>query len=182
MKTDLAIRRTGTKILYRGRVARLTLDSFRTETGRVFRRETFRHPPSVVIVPMMGKDRVLLIRQFRHALGTYIYEIPAGTSEVGETLLSCAKRELAEETSTRAGRWERLLEFYPAPGVSTERMVLYRASGLSVLAHKVAMDKDEYISPWIVPARTAVEMIRKNKIVDAKSILGILMGLERIRW
>jgi ADP-ribose pyrophosphatase len=96
--------------------------------------------------------------------------------------LACAKRELAEETGFRAARWRRLHEFYPAPGVSTERMVLYRATGLTPLAKKVAMDKDEYIIPKPVSAKTAIAMVRKNKIADAKSIIGILMGLGRIRW
>ena len=179
---DVAIRQIGSKILYRGRVVRLTLDTFRTATGQVFRRETFQHPVSVVIVPVLQNSRVLLIRQFRHALKRYIYEVPAGTSEPGESLLTCAKRELAEETGYRATRWQRLHEFYPAPGVSTERMILYRASGLFPLDKKVAKDKDEYITPCIVSARTAIGMVRKNQVIDAKSILGILMGLERIRW
>ena len=180
--SKVAIRQVDSKTLYRGRVVRLTMDTFRTAHGRSFRRETFQHPASVVIVPLLEKDRVLLIRQFRHALERYIYEIPAGTSEPGEPLLSCAKRELAEETGYRAARWKRLCEFYPAPGVSTERMVLYRASHLSPLARKVAKDKDEYITPKIVSARTAVGMIRNNQVIDAKSIIGLLMGLERIRW
>lgn len=160
----------------------LTLDSYRTKDGRSFRRETIRHPASVVIVPVLPGGRVLLIRQFRHALGRYIYEIPAGTSEPGEPLAACAKRELAEETGFRAARWRRLCEFHPAPGISTERMVLYRAAGLTPLAKKAAMDQDEYIIPKPVSAKTAVAMVRKNRIVDAKSIIGILFGLGRIRW
>lgn len=180
--SDVPIRQVGSKTLYRGRVVRLTMDTFRTAAGATFRRETFQHPASVVIVPVLEKSRVLLIRQFRHALGRYIYEIPAGTSEPGESLLSCAKRELAEETGYRASGWKRLYEFYPAPGVSTERMVLFRAGGLSPLARKVAKDKDEYITPVVVPARTAVRMVRKNEIIDAKSILGLLFGLDRIAW
>ena len=179
---EIPIRKVGSKILYRGRVVRLTLDTFRTAAGQSFRRETFQHPVSAVILPVLENSRVLLIRQFRHALKRYIYEIPAGTSEPGESPLSCAKRELAEETGHRAGRWERLYEFYPAPGVSTERMVLYRAEGLSLLAKKVAMDKDEYILPHVVSRAAAVRMIRENQIIDAKSIIGILMGLKKIRW
>ena len=179
---DIEIRQIASKTLYRGRAIRLTLDTFRTAAGRSFRRETFRHPASVVIIPILEKGRVLLIRQFRHALGRYIYEIPAGTSEPGEPLLSCAKRELAEETGFSAAHWKRLYELCPAPGVSTERMVLYRASRLSPLTRKMAKDKDEYITPKTVSARTALRMVQKNQIIDAKSILGLLMGLERIRW
>ncbi len=179
---ELKIRCVGTKTLYRGRVVSLTLDTYRTGTGATFRRETFRHPASVVVLPVFSDGRVLMIRQFRHALRRYIYEIPAGTSEPKEPLLRCAKRELAEETGHRADRWRRLFEFYPAPGVSTERMVLYRADGLHPLARTIAKDKDEYISPRIISQKTALEMVRHNRVIDAKSVLGILMGLKRIRW
>ncbi len=180
--TDIAIRQVESKTLHRGRVVRLTLDTYRTADGCEFRRETIRHPASVVIVPVAGDNRVVLIRQFRHALGRYIYEIPAGTSEPGEPLLRCAKRELAEEAGFTANRWERLFEFYPAPGVSTERMVLYRASGLGPLKRAAAKDQDEYITPILVSKEKAVAMVRQNRIADAKSILGILLGLNRIRW
>lgn len=179
---DIAIKRVASKMIYRGRVATLSLDSYRTADGKSFRRETIRHPASVVILPILPGNRVLLIRQFRHALGRYIYEIPAGTSEPNESLLHCAKRELAEEAGHSARRWERLTMFYPAPGISTERMVLYRASGLISLKHPVAKDKDEYITPHIVTAPQAVELVRRNRIVDAKSIIGILWGLGRIKW
>lgn len=179
---DIAIRQIGSKVLHLGRVVRLTMDTYRTADGRTFRRETIRHPASVVILPIAAGNRVVLIRQFRNALGRYIYEIPAGTSEPGEPLATCAKRELAEEAGYRAARWKRLLQFYPAPGVSTERMALYRADGLSLLKKAPAKDNDEYITPVIVPAKKAVAMVYKNDIVDAKSIIGILFGLERIRW
>ena len=179
---EIKIRRVSSKVLYRGRGIRLTLDTYRAANGRSFRRETIQHPASVVIVPMLDGKRLLLIRQFRHALNRYIYEIPAGTSEPGESLLACAKRELAEETGFRAGRWQRLTQFYPAPGVSTERMVLYRATGLTPLVKSVAKDRDEYITPWIVPFQTALAMVRQNKIIDAKSIIGILYGLGKIQW
>ena len=176
------MRRVRSKTLWRGRRVRLTMDTYRAETGCSFRRETIRHPASVVIVPIMEGNAVLLIRQFRHALDRYIYEIPAGTSEPGEPLLACAKRELAEETGYKARSWRRLYEFYPAPGVSTERMVLYRATHLSPLLKKVSKDQDEYITPRIVSGREAVAMVRRNRIIDSKSIIGILMGLNRIKW
>lgn len=180
--TDVAIQRTASKLLYRGRVAQLSLDFYRTADGKTFRKETIRHPASVVILPILPKNRVLLIHQFRHALGRYIYEIPAGTRSPNESLLACAKRELAEEAVYRANRWERLTQFYPAPGISTERMVLYRASNLTPLSRLVAKDPDEYITPRIVTAPQAVEMVYKGQIMDAKSIIGILWGLHRVQW
>lgn len=179
---DVAIKRVASKLIYRGLVAHLSLDSYRAADGKTFHRERIRHPASVVILPVLPQNRILLIRQFRPALGRYIFEIPAGTREPNEPLIRCAKRELAEEAGHRASRWERLTQFYPAPGISTERMVLYRAGGLRPLSHPVAKDHDEYISLRIVPASKALEMVRKNEILDAKSIIGILWGMKRVRW
>jgi ADP-ribose pyrophosphatase len=180
--SDVSIRQIASKVLHRGGHIQLTMDTFKTADGKQFRRETIRHPASVVILPVLSGNRVVLIRQFRSALGRYIHEIPAGTSEPKEPLERCARRELAEEAGYKASKWTRLHEFYPAPGVSTERMVLYRAEGLSKLSKAPDKDHDEYITTVIVPAREAIEMVKKNRIVDAKSIIGILFGLKRICW
>jgi ADP-ribose pyrophosphatase len=176
------IERVSSKTIYRGRVANLSLDTFRTSEGRSFLRETIQHPASVVILPVTPQGKVLLIRQYRHAVGRTIYEIPAGTSEPGEPLLRCARRELAEETGHRAARWQRICEFYPAPGISTERMVLYAASGATPLKHGTDLDDDEHITLAPTPPAKALRMVRDNRIVDAKSIIGILWGLRRVRW
>lgn len=176
------IKRVRSKMIYRGRVANLSLDTFRTSEGRSFLRETIQHPASVVILPVTPAGKILLIRQYRHAVGRYIYEIPAGTSEPGEPLLRCAQRELAEETGHRAARWRKVCEFYPAPGISTERMVLYAAAGATPLKRGTDLDEDEHIAVLPTPARKALELVRSNRIVDAKSIIGLLWGLRRIRW
>lgn len=174
--------RVRSKTIYRGRVATLSLDTFRMPGGEFLLRETIQHPPSVVILPLFEDGRVLLIRQFRHAVGKIIYEIPAGTREPKEPPLACAKRELVEETGYGARHWRRICEFYPAPGISTERMTLYAATGLFVPKKKLAMDEDEQITVRITPQRRVLRMIQKNGIIDAKSIIGILWGLNRIRW
>ena len=180
--SDIAIKQVSSKTLHRGGHIRLTMDTFCTGDGKQFRRETIHHPASVVILPVLAGNRIVLIRQFRSALGRYIHEIPAGTSEPGEPLARCARRELAEEAGYRAVRWTRLHEFYPAPGVSTERMALFRAEGLVPLAQAPQKDHDEYITTVIVPAKKAIQLVRENRIVDAKSIIGILFGLKRICW
>ncbi len=179
---DIPIQKTASKILHNGGHIQLTMDTFCAADGRKFRRETIRHPASVVILPMLDKNKVVLIRQFRGALGRYIHEIPAGTSEPGESLISCARRELGEEAGYKASRWSKLYKFYPAPGVSTERMVLYKAEGLALLKKAPDKDHDEYITTKIVPTREALRMVRTNQIIDAKSIIGILFGLGKIRW
>jgi len=177
-----SVKRVRSKVIYRGRVATLSLDTFRKPTGDSYIRETIQHPPSVVILPVQDDGRVVLIRQFRHAVNSIIYEIPAGTREPGEPALACAKRELAEEAGYSASRWKRVCEFYPAPGISTEQMDLFVATGLKKLKKPVPMDKDEQITVHLTPARKALQLVRRNKIADAKSIIGILWGLNTIKW
>lgn len=160
----------------------MTRDTIRWEDGHAFRREVIHHPRSVVILPILPDGRVVLIRQFRAAIERFIEEIPAGTTEPGEGLLACCRRELAEEIGYRARGYELLCRFFPAPGVSTEEMFLYRATGLAALAHPPAKDKDELITPHAVTAAQALSMVRRGRIVDAKSILGILLGLRRVRF
>ncbi|MBI3322088.1 MAG: NUDIX hydrolase [Candidatus Omnitrophica bacterium] len=176
------IEKVRSKTIYRGRTANLSLDTFRTSDGRSFFRETIQHPPSVVILPLTVRGEVLLIRQYRHAVGRWICEIPAGTSEPGEPLLRCAKRELGEETGHRATGWRRVCEFYPAPGISTERMALYVATGAVPIKRGTLFDEDEHIALLPASPAKALRMVRENTIVDAKSIIGILWGLGRIRW
>lgn len=177
-----SVKRVRSKIIYRGRVATLSLDTFREATGEAYIRETIQHPPSVVILPVLDDGRVVLIRQFRHAVNCRICEIPAGTCEPNESALACAKRELMEEAGYSASRWKRVCEFYPAPGISTERMALFVATALKKLKKRLPMDKDEQITVHLVSVRQALHLVRQNKIIDAKSIIGILWGLDRINW
>lgn len=168
--------------LYQGRVVRLTRDTIRWKDGHTFQREVIHHPRSVVLLPVLGGGRVVLIRQFRAAIERFIYEIPAGTTEPGEGLLACCRRELAEEIGYRARDYTFVCRFFPAPGVSTEEMFLYRATGLAPLAHPPAKDRDELITPRVVTAAQALRMVARGQIVDAKSLVGILWGLGAVRF
>lgn len=170
------------RLLFRGRVVRLTQDTIRWRDGHTFRREVIHHPKSVVLLPLLPGRRVVLIRQFRAAIERFIDEIPAGTTEPGESVLACCRRELAEEIGYRAARYTFIGKFFPAPGVSTEEMHCYRAEGLTVLAHPPAKDADELITPRIVTAAEALRMVRDGRINDAKTMLGITFGLGRVRW
>ncbi|MBI4313178.1 MAG: NUDIX hydrolase [Candidatus Omnitrophica bacterium] len=170
------------KTLYRGRNVSLTRDTVLWKDGHTFDREVIHHPPSVVLLPVLPDGRIVMIRQFRAAIERFIHEIPAGTSEPGESILACCRRELAEEIGYSAAHYELLLRFFPAPGVSTEEMRLYRARGLKKLANPPAKDRDEMIAPFIVSASQAIAMVKRNEIIDAKSILGILIGLKAVQW
>lgn len=171
------VRRQG---LYRGRVVRLTRDTVRWRDGRTFTREVIHHPQSVVLLPILPDGRIVLIRQFRAAIERFLYEIPAGTTEPGETVPACGRRELAEEVGYRAARYEFLARFFPAPGISTEEMFLYRATGLQRLAHPPAQDADERITPRLVTPPQALRMVARGRIVDAKTILGLHWGLGAV--
>ena len=165
------------RLLYRGRVVRLTKDTIRWQDGRTFEREVIHHPKSVVLLPLLPDGRVVLIRQFRAAIERFIYELPAGTTEPGEGVLACCRRELAEEIGYRARRYELLCWFFPAPGISTEEMSLYRATGLMKLARPPAKDADELITPVVLTTARALSMVRRGQIMDAKSMLGLLWGV-----
>ena len=170
------------RLLYRGRVVTMTHDTIRWRDGRTFQREVIHHPRSVVLLPILPDGRVVLIRQFRAAIERFIYEIPAGTSEPGESLATCCRRELAEEIGYAARRFTPLCRFFPAPGVSTEEMVLYRATSLTRLAAPPPKDQDELITPRIVTAAQALRMVRTGRILDGKSMLGLLWGLGALTW
>jgi len=139
-------------------------------------REIVVHPGAVCIVARPAPDRVILIRQYRHAAGRELIELPAGTLQDGEDPRDCAIRELEEETGYRAGTMTERARFFTTPGFSTELMYLYEASGL--VKTQMNPDDDEVIEVDIVPCPDALRMIDDGRIQDAKSILGLLMILK----
>lgn len=172
------------KILSRTRVFQnriLTLDNetFILPSGVKATFAVVRHPGAVAIVPMLNSRDVVLIRQYRHAVGGYLYEIPAGTLERGEAPLSCAKRELIEETGYRASRLKKLATFYTAPGFCNELMHLYLATGLRPA--KGDQDTDEVIRPVKVPLKKIGSMIKSGRIRDAKSLVGLMWITRRVK-
>ena len=161
------------RCLYDGFISKLVKDRFylRGYPGKLFTRETLVHPGAVAILPWVDKKHIILLRQFRYAAKTFLWEIPAGTLEKGEHPLSCAKRELEEETGFSAKTFRKLSTFYPAPGVSSEIMHLFSANGL--LPGQKHLDHDEWITHEVVAFRDALRMIQKGRIRDAKSIIAI---------
>ena len=158
-------------IQYSGRAVKLRVDRVRLPSGRETSREIIEHPGSVGILPLLTGDRVLLIRQYRHAVGGPIWEIPAGTLEPGETPLECAGRELEEETGYRARSLKLLFDCYAAPGYSMELMHVFLARGLKPTEQKP--EEDEIISVEPVGSERAFRMIRSGQIRDAKTICSL---------
>ncbi len=162
--------------IYRGRVFHLVKENVTLDNGRTTDLEFLEHPGAAAIVAREEDGRVVLIRQYRHALGGYIWEIPAGTLDGAEAPLDCARRELAEETGLTAASWRALAAITPVPGYSDERIHLFLAEGLGPARQR--LDPDEVLSVHRVPLAEAAAMIGRGEITDAKSICGLLLALR----
>ena len=147
----------------------------RTVGNHVDVREVIRHIGSVVLLPIIDDDHLCLIRNYRVALGRELIELPAGTREPNESPEVTARRELIEETGYRCERLERVMEFYPAPGILDEQMILYRAEGLT--AGEPAREPGEQIENLVVNREKVQELLQGGGICDAKSIIGAMLWL-----
>ncbi len=159
---------------YAGRAFRVVSENITLPNGVMTDLDLIRHPGAAAIVPMADKETVILIRQYRHAVGGHIWEIPAGTLEPGEDPLDCARRELTEETGFSADNFEKISEIVPVPGYSDERIHLYVASGLSSGTQQ--LDEGEWLEVHQIPFFEAMEMVRSGKIQDGKTITGLLLA------
>jgi ADP-ribose pyrophosphatase len=161
------------KTVFRGRAVELKVDRVVEPGGVETTREVICHPGSVVVVPHLPDDRLVLVRQYRYAVRKPLWELVAGGMEPGETPRQGARRELLEETGYRAGRIEPLLEFYPSPGILSEKMHLVQAWDL--VASKGQPDADERIETGIFTVHQIMKMIQGKKIHDGKTLVGILL-------
>ncbi|MDD5255666.1 MAG: NUDIX hydrolase [Candidatus Omnitrophica bacterium] len=164
------------KTVYNGKLIHLEVDTLRLPNGFAIELELIRHPGAALIVPFISAGRIIMLRQFRAAVNSYLYELPAGTLNKGESALSCAKREIVEETGYRARTFTRVGEIYPVPGYSTERIVVFKAQNLSSCPG--VPEKDEVIERHPMPVAEARKLFRQRKIKDAKTICALaLCGL-----
>jgi ADP-ribose pyrophosphatase len=166
------------EIVYRGRRIAVAADMDNRPDGSVVRRDVVLHPGAVVILPLVADDAVCLLRNRRVAVGETLWELPAGTLEPGESPDEAAVRELAEETGYSAARWRKLAEFYPSPGVLSERMHLYVARDLTPGPPRPEVDED--LTAHVVPRDQAVAWSTDGTIRDAKTIVGLLLW-DRVR-
>jgi ADP-ribose pyrophosphatase len=140
--------------------------------GFEIKRAIVQHPGSAVVMPVDDKKRVLLVRQYRLPALKYLWELPAGRVDAGETPLQAARRELAEETGYRARKFEKLAVFYPSPGFLAEKMTIYIAHGLTE-GKKTPMEDERIQTRWFT-AKEIDGLIRSYKILDAKTQIGFL--------
>jgi ADP-ribose pyrophosphatase len=166
------------EIIYRGRKIQAGMDISILADGREIRRDIVLHPGAVAIIPLVDEDHICLLKNHRFILGETLWEIPAGTLEPGEAAEKAAVRELEEETGYQAGLWRRLMDFFPSPGVLSERTQLFLARNLS--PGSMRPEPDEDIKPVIVPWNEALTWALTGMIRDAKTLVAILLW-DRLR-
>lgn len=166
------------KTVYKGKVFWITHDEVAEPGGVHATRDVVRHNGSVVILAVDTKSNpadpgVLLIRQYRHAAGQFLLELPAGRIEPGEKLIPAARRELLEETGYRAKRWSVHAKYFASPGFLSEAMYILLAEDLTL--GQAQPEEDERIELHMTPLSEVVAMIQQNKIHDGKTMIGVLL-------
>jgi ADP-ribose pyrophosphatase len=164
------------KNIYKGRIFDICIDEIR-EGDVEYAREIISHKGSAVIVPVFADNTVALVRQYRHATGKYLLEIPAGGVEASETFAQAAKRELEEEIGVTASQIEKLTEFYVSPGFLSEKMYVFLATELAETTQK--LEFDEILSVERISFPQAFDLIRSGGIEDAKTIAGLIIAGPR---
>lgn len=164
-------RRLESKTVFEGRLFKVTLDKAELSNGVIVEREIVHHRGSVGIVPLTDDRKIVMVRQFRYPIGKELLEIPAGTLELGEDPLHCARRELVEETGYTAEEFKPLGQVFLAPGYCTEMIHLFLARGLG--RERQLTDMDEEIKVELVDIKDLASKVLRGEIVDAKTICGI---------
>ena len=162
---------------YRGYVIEVVSEEVELPNGHRVGLDIIRHPGAAAVVPFLSRDEVLLIRQYRHATGGTIFEVPAGKLEPGEAPEICAARELEEETGQRAGRLDLLGSIWTTPGFTDERIHLFAAHDLEECEQR--LQKDEVIELLPMPLDEALELVWSGRMSDAKSALALIYAARK---
>lgn len=164
--------------VHTGRVLTLNIERVRLPNGRVAELEIAHHPGGATIVAVDADRRVCLLRQFRHATGGWITELPAGKLDNREPPIECARRELAEEVGVEASRWENLGQFFSSPGVLTEVIHVFLARDLSPC--QSTPEEHEVLEARWVPMEEAFALAAEAKLQDAKTLIGLAWAQARL--
>jgi len=165
--------------LHRGRVFRLVNEKYTLETGVTSDMDFIQHPGAAAMVPMLNQKNVVLIKQYRHAIREFIWEIPAGTLVPRESPIKCARRELIEEIGYSADDWHQLGAITPLPGYTDERIHIFLASGLKPA--KQDLDADELLNVHKMELNQAIQMIVSGDIQDGKTISGLFLAYNWLK-
>ena len=169
---------TEIKKVYEGRVFTLQIETLTLPKGHELKAEIIRHPGSVVIIPVTDAGDIVLVRQYRPAIGRWAWELPAGSLKPGEDVEAAAARECQEEIGLIPARLEKLGAFFPTPGYCDEEMNFYRATGLRepTDADEAAKpDEDEDIETRAFPTDQIHRMIASGEIIDLKTVAGLAL-------
>lgn len=159
--------------VYYGRAFDVRRDQVRLPNGKVTQLDIVEHVGAVTLIPIDDHNRILFVRQYRHAAGGQLLELPAGTVEADEPPIGCARREIREETGMAAENLQMVGEFYLAPGYSTEYMYVFLATNLHPAP--LPRDQDEFLSLVPLGVEQVYEYIRSGEIKDAKSIAAMML-------
>jgi ADP-ribose pyrophosphatase len=162
--------------IYQGRIFTVQIETITLPKGVELQAEIIRHPGSVVIVPVTDAGEIVLVRQYRHAIGRFAWELPAGSLKAGEDVDRAAARECHEEIGLIPSRIQRVGSFFPTPGYCDEEMHFFKASGLRTPGasdEDAHQDEDEDIEARPFPVATVRTMMASGEIVDLKTVAGI---------
>jgi ADP-ribose pyrophosphatase len=161
--------------VFKGKVFSVDRDRVKMPNDRTLTVDVVRHSRSVVLVPVPEPGKVILIRQYRYAVNAFLWELPAGSVDEGESPEQAARRECHEEIGLVPATIVRLSAMYPTPGYCDEEMVFYRLSGLEKTDQQAAVDEDEDIEAKVFELRDAREMVRRGEIQDMKTLVGLTL-------
>lgn len=162
--------------VWEGHIFKVRVDDVRMPSGAIVEREVISHAGAVGVVPITSDGEVIMVRQYRHAIGGYLLEIPAGKRDRVEPPTECAKRELKEEAGATFSDLFELNEFHNSPGYSSELFHLYLAKVTSIGEMEPDGEEEMEMEREIVPLKEALNMIDDGRIVDAKTIIGLLLA------
>ncbi len=157
--------------VYEGKVINLRVDTVELPDKKYSKREVIEHPGSVAIVSLREDNKIVLVKQYRKPVERFLLELPAGKMEINEEPRETALRELEEETGYKAGKLEYLIEIFPTPGISDEKIYLFLARDLE--EGKLNLDPGEFIDIEEIEISQLEKMILRGEIMDAKTIVGI---------
>jgi ADP-ribose pyrophosphatase len=166
------MKKISSKEVYRCGLFWVTEEEAEDRTGWRIARSIVRHRGSAVMMAVDAKDRVMLVRQYRMPADKFLWELPAGKTDEGETVLQAARRELIEETGLRAKKWKKLVSFFPSPGFVEEKMTIFLATDLTQ-GESQPMEDERIETRWFTKKELR-EWIASNRILDAKTMIGFL--------
>jgi ADP-ribose pyrophosphatase len=164
------------RTIFRGRVFTVQVETMRLPKGGELHAEIIRHPGSVVIIPVTDQNAIVLVRQYRPAIGRWAWELPAGSLKPGEDVERAARRECHEETGQIPSRLERVGSFFPTPGYCDEEMTFFKATGLRMPGagdEEAHQDEDEDVEARAFSRDDLQRMIASSEVIDLKTIAGL---------